>query len=359
MNIDFNIDRWERVKENSRAWWAGELKRPLIHFTIDGHNPGRPEPSIPSYAFQAFYDLSVPAEAVIDRMDYDLSCKKFLGDAFPTFFPNFGPGVIAAFLGATLGKSLESTTIWFHPSEDNEIADIKFQYNPTDIWLNRIKDIYKAGLEQWQGMVQIGLTDLGGNLDILSSFRPSEKLLFDLYDCPEQVKQLTWQAHDMWWKYFDEFNSLLQPVNPGYTAWAPIFSEQPYYMLQCDFCYMIGPDMFEEFVKPELEASCKRLDNAFYHLDGPGELPHLDSLLKIPELKGVQWIPGAGVPDYKHWPEIYQKIRDAGKLIQLFGDPETLDTVVEQLGSAEGIVYFGEASSEEEAMDCLKRYGAE
>jgi hypothetical protein len=90
------------------------------------------------------------------------------------------------------------------------------------------------------------MTDLGGNLDILASFRPSDALLLDLYDHPEDIKRLTWQAHEAWWRYFNELNAVLRPPNPGYTAWTPIFSESPYYMLQCDFCYMIGPDMFDD-----------------------------------------------------------------------------------------------------------------
>ena len=57
-----------------------------------------------------------------------------------------------------------------------------------------------------------------------------------------------------------------------------------------------GPEMFERFVLPDLAACCDRLDHAFYHLDGKGELPHLDLLLSIDGLRGIQWIPGAGQP---------------------------------------------------------------
>lgn len=164
----------------------------------------------------------------------------------------------------------------------------------------------------------------------------------------------------MWWRYFEEINEILQPVNPGYTAWTPIFSEAPYYMLQCDFCYMISTDMFDEFARPELAASCKKLVNPFYHLDGPGQLSHLDSLLEIEDLKGVQWIPGAGQPGYEEWPEVYRKIHDAGKLIQLSGDMKTLDTLVEQIGTAEGIVIMmgADISEEREAVAFLEKYGA-
>lgn len=359
MSIDFGSERWERVKDNYRAWWAGKLKRPLIYVVIGGHDPGRSAPDLPSKHFTAFYDLSVPAEVIVDRWDYDLSCNHYLGDSFPAIFPNFGPGAAAALMGAELLSSEEAQTVWFHPAEEKEISDLHFEYDPDNIWFRRLSDIYHAAIERWQGTVQVAMTDLGGNLDILSSFRPSEKLLLDLYDYPNEVKRLTWEAHELWWRYFDEFNSILQPVNPGYSAWAGIFSEKPHYMLQCDFCYMIGPEMFDEFVKPELAATCKRMPHAFYHLDGVGELPHLDSMLAIPELRGIQWVPGSNAPDWKHWPEVYRKIRDAGKLIQLMGDVETLDIVTEQLGSAQGIQFLAWVSSESEATEFLSKYGAE
>lgn len=360
MSIDFDSTRWQRVRDSYSAWWAGELKRPLINIVMGGHDPGRPEPKLPSYGFVPFYGPEVSPEEIVDRWDYNLSCCKFLGDAYPHVFPNFGAGVVAALMGAVLDSGVEAGTVWFYPAEDKDIRDIHFEYDPDNIWLRRIKDVLRAAMERWQGNVQASMTDMGGNLDVLSSFRPSEKLLLDLYDHPEEVKRLTWEAHELWWRFFDEFNSVLQPINPGYSAWAGIYSEEPHYMLQCDFCYMIGPDMFDEFVRPELAASCRRMPNGFYHLDGPGQLPHLDSLLSIPELKGVQWVPGSGSPDFKYWPEVYRKIRDAGKLIQLLGDMSTLDVVAEQLGSAEGIEFraWG-ASSEEEAMAFLRKYGAE
>jgi len=108
-------------------------------------------------------------------------------------------------------------------------------------------------------------------------------------------------------------------------------------MLQCDFCYMIGPEMFDTFVKPELTATCEKLPHAFYHLDGIGQLPHLESLLTIQSLRGVQWVPGSGQPDCSHWPDVYRTIRSAGKLVQLFGSFDVLEAVRAQLGSAKGI----------------------
>lgn len=362
MGIHFSPERWEQVKQNYRRWWAGELDRPLIAITLGGYDPSRPEPNLPRHGFHSFYDPSIPPERIIDAIDYDLSGQRFFGDAFPSFWPNFGPGVAAAFIGARLQNGLG--TVWFLPAEEREIADLHFRLDLEAFWFRRIADLMRAAIERWQGLVQVGMTDLGGNLDLLSTFRPGEKLLLDLYDHPEEVHRLIWEAHEVWWGYFEAFNEVLQPVNPGYTAWTPIFSEGPYYMLQCDFAFMIGPKMFDTFVKPELAATCRRLTHPFYHLDGPGQLPHLDSLLSLPELQGIQWVPGAGALDVTHWPDVYRRIRSAGKRIQVFTNQtdrglEVVDILADQLGGAEGLIVIGWGSreQEDEVLRLLRRYG--
>ena len=363
--IDFSQDRWKRVKDNARKWWAGELDRPLIQFTVLDRETKRPKPAGPSHYFTSFYDRSVPAQKIVDDWEYRLETSRFLGDDFPHINPYFGPGVGAAFMGAELHNNIEVKTTWFHPREILEPAQLKMQHDPSSPWWPRVCELYRAAGERFGGMVQIDMTDLGGNLDLLATFRTSQNLLMDLYDAPDEVKRLTWEAHERWWDYFTRLSSLSGPDNPGYTSWTPIFSEKPSYMLQCDFAFMISPAMFDEFVKPELQATCRRMVNPFFHLDGPGLLQHLDSLLTIPELKGIQWIPGDGAKDITEWPEVYRRIRDAGKLIQMYlfqskNGWEALDIIADQLGSAKGIVMIGQGdvSKQDEAMKYIEKYGA-
>lgn len=361
--IDFDEGRWQRIRRNYGDWWAGRREEPLIAVTVSGYDQPQHKPSVPLHNFTSFYRLDTPADSIVDAWEWSISGKRYVGDAFPSIWPNFGPGVIAAFLGCDLHTSVDSDTTWFSPRETRESTDLEFVTDRASVWYRRVRDIVQAADDRFGGTVQIGMTDLGGNLDIVSSFRPGEQLLLDLYDCPEEVDRLTWQAHACWWEYFDLLTAAA-PHNPGYSAWAPIFSEEPYYMLQCDFSYMIGPDMFDRFVKPELAACCRRLKNAFYHLDGPGELPHLDSLLEIPELKGVQWVPGAGQPDITHWPDVYRRIHKAGKRIQLFGGQAeigvfALDALADQLGTAEGLIMIADADrkDEEKVQRLLQRHG--
>jgi len=57
------------------------------------------------------------------------------------------------------------------------------------------------------------------------------------------------------------------------------------------------------------------------HLDGPQALRYLDILLDIPEIHAIQWVPGAR---QEHWAdsiEVYQRIQNRGKALQILSVP--------------------------------------
>ena len=339
MAIDFSPERWEKVKETHRRWWAGELRRPIVNLVLTGRDPGRPQPKAPVLSQVTCADLTIPADDLIDRLDYELSKEVYLGDAFPMVnMAVFGPGVAAAFLGARLDNSTGG--VWFHPPVDKPIEELHLRYDPDNIWLRRIKEICAAAMRRWQGQVLVGMTDLGGTLDILSTFRPSGQLPMDMVDSPEEVKRLVGEIHELWHRFYAEIDAVLQPVNPGYSAWCQIFSDRLFYIYQCDFSYMISPDMFREFVRDELEASSRRLARCFYHLDGRGQLPHLDMILVMEQINGVQWIPGAGAPGFDHWIDVYRRIFAAGKKTQVFGPAEPVHRIMQEAGLGAGIHYW-------------------
>ncbi len=334
MPIHFSEERMEQALENHARWWNGTLGRPLMALTLTNAHPADRTPRAPMLSQASCADFSWPPEALIDTLDAHLSTLEFAGDAYPCVnFDAFGPGVLAAFCGAKLDNS--SGRVWFFPDREREIADIHARYDPDNPWSRRIRAIYRAGLARWGRLVVMGMPDLGGVLDVAATLRGSQNLLMDLYDAPDEVLRLCGEIETAWRAAYQDLGGVLHPACAGYTDWSGLLSPTPSYILQCDFSYMIGADMFRRFALPTLVRDVGWLSNAIYHLDGVGELNHLDALLEIRELRAVQWVFGAGQPGPMHWLDVYRRIRAAGKRMMLLGTPEELLQAIAALGGGD------------------------
>lgn len=348
--------RYDKIRETYGKWWAGELERPIVPVITTGHSSWRGPSPYPELCFENAWDFSISPEQFVDAHDYRLSTMCWYGDAFPCFPTTvFGPGVVAAFMGCTpMGRK---DTVWFKPPRaDIPIEELHFEFNAENPYLRRVLNLYEAAMEKWRGSVIICMTDLGGTLDILASFRGSENLLMDLYDAPEEVHRCIGEIHEMWFRYFDMINGIMAPEAAGYSQWMNTYSEKPGYILQSDFSYMISPGMFDEFVAPELAKSAARLSGAMYHMDGMGQIPHLNSLLSIDGLKGIQWVPGAGAPESMNWDNLLKSILDSGK--KLLSWTQRKDGMPIDIAQNPGQLYFNERSFNADDIDAVRRYCA-
>jgi hypothetical protein len=99
------------------------------------------------------------------------------------------------------------------------------------------------------------------------------------------------------------------------------------------------------------------LDNSIFHLDGPGAIKHLDSLLDVPELNAIQWVYGAGNgPGSKaEWIELYKRVqhKNKGLMISCVNVEDALD--VARNIDPKGVFFFVSTEYEkQEAADFLK-----
>ena len=328
IDVHFTDDDWARVAHAWGSWWAGELPRPLVMVRTEDVPPGADLPATAGPTSQLA--LSMPADDVLDRYQAHLEHARFYGDAWPRWWPNFGPGIVAGFLGARVTSVPE--TVWYEPAQSVPIDRLTVAYDANNPWWQRVRSLTQQAVERWGDRVTVTFSDLGGNLDILASLRTTERLLFELLDAPDEVERLTRDITRLWLRYYDELDAIIRPAGRGTSPWAPILSSGRCYMLQSDFAYMISPEMFERFVLPDLAACCDAMDHGFYHLDGKGQIAHLDMLLSLERLRGIQWVPGDGAPPPEEWLPLLKRIRDAGKLCQLYVTPEGARTIVRELG---------------------------
>ncbi|MDO5423061.1 MAG: hypothetical protein Q4F41_04985 [Eubacteriales bacterium] len=332
MGIRFEKERYQELGEIYEKWWQRKLERPLVKVMVrDAYRPEREKPNVPLPSQANCHLVQYSAEEVIDRIDYELSQCAFLGDAFPMVnFWSFGPGVLAGFCGAELDNRTGS--VWFR-TKPQEISEIQIRYDPENPWAMRIKELYRAGWERWQGQVVLGMPDLGGFQDVIVNFVGSQEMLYALYDEEEELHRLQGEVYQAWMEAYEDLSGVLKGKNPGFSDWGGLYSKEPSYILQDDFAYMISPDMFRKFGYPEIEKACERLSHTIYHLDGVGNLNHLPLLLENPRLQAIQWVYGEGQPSAKNWMEVYDQIFQAGKGIEVIGDLEDFYTLYTKYGA--------------------------
>jgi hypothetical protein len=177
-------------------------------------------------------------------------------------------------------------------------------------------------------------------------------------DEPEKIEQWANSVTQRWLEAYAKIEERMPAGQNGRTGWAPLWSPGTTYMLQSDFCTMISPKMFQRYVLPDLQACCETIEYPFFHLDGEGATRHLDTLLSIEKLRGIQWVPGAGKPPAEDWLPLLKKIRDSGKKCQVYVTVEGALKITRALGGKGFMFYIGDRrlATPEEGRECLKQF---
>jgi hypothetical protein len=310
-----NIDQgYEKVAERWREFWnMANDERPLICLTApkkDAVLP--PAPTAPDTIKERWLDTEFHIKSVRRGVEGTI----YLGESFPSYSPNLGPD----FVGAVCGCDLEfsPSTSWAEPciNDYEDFPTIKFDEN--NKWWKKMVEFTNAALDEANGDFLVGITDLHPAADAIVSLRGAEVAAMDLYDEPEQFKKRVWEVFDVFKEIAKRSYELTSTKQKGTTNWMGLLHpDDLWYVTSCDFSYMISSEHFHEFVLPELKAELDWLPHSVYHLDGVGSLTHLDTLLSLEKLHGIQWVPGHGKPSPLQWIELYQKIQKAGKGLQI------------------------------------------
>lgn len=346
-------ENWDIVKQRLEAFFAGEnVGRPLLQVTAPKQNV-----KIKSdwNWWTIAHNLDRP-ERALQSFDYYCQNTFFGAEALPNLAINLGAGSLAGYLDCT--PKIAEDTIWFAERKLDsyeEILDLKI--DPENYWWQKTLEFTRLSAEFGRDKYITGMTDLNAVLNILAFLRGNERLLIDLIERPDKVKRAADHLTDIWFDCYDKLSSIINQHLEGMTTWMEVWFPGRGSDVQCDFSAMISPDMFAEFVLPHLQEQCRRLDYSIYHWDGPGQIPHLEHLLDIPELDGIQWVPGAGQPGTgsAKWFPLYQRIQERGKLLVLpVMDKNDVLNVVKNL-SPKGLLIQTQCDSEDEARELISQ----
>jgi len=341
---------WPEVQQRYEAWWEGQMiDRVLISITA----PKEAVSEAP-VSRSDLYDYWTNPERVIEREERRLRATYFCGDAFPTIRPvSTGMvAVLAAFLGAPL-RFIDTHTSWSEPIIFDWDTRPCFAFDAGNEWWVTAKRLLEAGAERAPGRYYVVIPDLNGPGEILARLRGTDRLAVDLVDNPEEVLRVMPEINQAWYRYWQACHGIIHQHVGGYIFWMDIWSGKPATDLQCDFSIMVSPEMFDRFFLPFIEEQTELVSRTVYHLDGPGAVRHLDSLLALPELDSIQWVPGAGAPPISRWLPLLRRIQAKGKTLWLGCEPWEVPILLTEL-EPEGLLIQTRCQSVEEA-DALLR----
>lgn len=336
--MEFKPD-WEEAQRRFLAWWEGEvIDRVAMSVRAPNGTTPRPLPEIPP---DQAWRIHGDPDYVVARWENSFSTTYFAAEAFPA--PTLLIGY--AFMGTPV--SYAPNTIWIHPVIEDLETDLPVFDTSSEAW-QRVVAVVAAMVEAGRDRWFTSFPTVVFPSDLLAGLRGNERLCLDMVDRPEWVTRALDYFTGICFRAYGELAELLEARQRGSTAWLPLWSPGISMTLQCDFSCMIGPEMFRRFIIPEQQTLARWLDNCIYHLDGPGAVHHLDALLEVPEIKGIQWVPGAGAPPPLEWLPMLRRIQNAGKLLHISIAAEDVPRALEQL-RPEGLFLATSCASVEEA----------
>ena len=192
--------------------------------------------------------------------------------------------------------------------------------------------------------------------DLPAALRDPQELCIDLAEDIDSVQAAVEYVTKFFPLMYEDLSKRIEAHGLPSTTWTPALHMGKSYVTSCDFICMISPAMFEATILPSLVEEMKYLERNIFHLDGPGALRHLDALLAIPQLNGIQWTYGAGNGPARRWMDVYKRVQAAGKnLFIALSDWQDLDAMIENL-RPEGVWLVGlEAQSVEHHAEVVRR----
>jgi len=331
---------FEQVLDRYEAWWRCEvIDRPLIGLGFP--RPENEQRPLPQKTHATIRDRWMDTEFVTATAETNLFNHVHFADALPIVYPNVGPEVFSAFYGCEMDYT--ETTSWTRPilADWSEQSLSRLQLDTENFYFRKIMELTDALLEVGRDRFIVGYTDLHGGGDAIAAFRDPEQLLYDTLEIPEAIKALCDRITDDYLRVYDMYYDKLSAAGMPSTSWIHATGKGRYYIPSNDFSCMISDEAFEDLFIPGIIRECQHMDRNIYHLDGPQALRFLDRLLDIPEIHAIQWVPGAGREYWADWIEVYQRIQEKGKAMQIRGVPtKDLPLLFESL-SPEGVWISG------------------
>lgn len=277
------------------------------------------------------------------------------GEALPLWSVGYpGHTSIPAFLGCP--TTLDFNTGWWYPVFNESSWDARsLNIDKNGHWWKFTIQSLKTGVDASKDKCLVSTGAFGGPGDTLAALIGTNRLLIDVIDDAEKVADAEMFLIKMWEDVFDELYTITGKANDGgSTGWFDLWSPGKFYASQCDFSYMISPEMFRRIFIPAIKHQTDFLTHSVYHVDGIEAFRHIKHLVELPNLQAIQVAPGAGKPSPLHYMDYLKEVQSAGRNLHISIPAEEVKDALDSL-SAKGLFIATSCESEESARALLQK----
>ena len=338
---------WREAKARMTDWWAGR-KTDRVPARVTAPREGAPPRR---------NDRGTVAErhtdpgTVFGNLEEELAGTFHGGEAFPIHFVYIGAVPMGAFLGCELEFRPESVWQGRLPFGWDEADRVRF--DPANKWWRLLCDLTAVSCRRSRGRYLVTACGGGAFADVMVNLFGCEETLVAMIERPDAVRRLRDRMMEWNRRMFEECWGIVEPRQRGHADWLRIWAPARFHTFQCDVAVMLSPRTFRDLFLEEIRQQCRCMDYSLYHLDGSAQLIHLDALLSIEELGGIQWNPEPAVSsDPVAFAPALRQIRQAGKKLYLSCAPERVRPVLNAVGT-EGVFLSVSCKSEPQARRVL------
>ncbi len=351
MGIEDVVEDWPTVKKRWEAWWQGGMyDRPLVAVTAPRKGAGpRIDEAVDVVTQWTDPDYMVRHTLEIVRTTY------YGGEALPVFWHNWSAGH-SLYLGCQ--PHFAPDTVWVDPAPNqrqDDGHDMRFdgwRQSPWWAWMLHCTDVAAQASRGRYFVMPMWGNHAGDNLGLV---RGTQRLLTDIATRPQWVRRAAQTLSDIQRQVFEELWPRVAPGVVGVEGsinYVNCWSPGRTMAFDCDLSCMISDEDFKTLFLPPLLETMATVDHRIYHLDGWVALHHLDTLLDVPELHAIQWLPGAGREEIGQWLPVIRRMQSRGKRVAVYVTPEEVDLLLREV-RPEGLFINATCRGEGEARSII------
>ena len=312
--------RLERKLVGYRRFWdRAPVERPLIGFSVGGWFP-----------FQRFPAMQ-PFRGRTGLEPQDLRPEAFLADyegivsgwngIEDDMIRGISPLPFLPWLEAMLGCRVQvgEESVWAEEGRFDYAELGRIDCSEENPWRRKYLEFVRVLREHFGEHIPVGLPILRGTSDMVAALRGSERMVYDLYDHPQEFRRLGEACTTLLIELIRAQHVITGPFAGGYVIdalgiWAP----ERLGRLQEDASALFSPDLYVTHLQPHDRRAAEAFPRSLIHLHS-SSLFLLDQILDVEALGCIQINKDVGEAAIPEMLPAFQRVQARGRSLLVRG----------------------------------------